>query len=69
MSLHKMKRQGVMHLHVSLTDRVPLNPDDPTPTSLLFENQEIQLVPSSNFITMCVLILLQSHSHEFITMF
>jgi hypothetical protein len=31
MSLHKMKRQGVMHLPISPTDQVPLTPDDPTP--------------------------------------
>jgi len=32
MNLHKLKRQGAMHLPVSLTDRVPSTPDDPAPS-------------------------------------
>jgi hypothetical protein len=31
MSLHKLKRQGAMHLPVSPTDRVILTIDDPAP--------------------------------------
>jgi hypothetical protein len=31
MSLHKLKRQGAIHLPVSPTDRVPLTTDEPAP--------------------------------------